>query len=104
LRGGGIPLLQITQSVEVQLPTGMDQDHVVVDKKMGYGTLGLDEEEQPFCNAIRYLWHRSQHHALREHLKCFFDSFTRLGAGPENYVSRLLQIFDGLFRDVPLLL
>src|ERR1700722_2022173 len=53
-------------------------------------------------SGISSIW--SGHHALGQRLKCFFHSFAGLGAGAENYVSRVLQVFEGLFRDVPVLL
>ena len=92
------------QSIVFELSACLDQQEFVVDEEMGYGALGLNEEQQPFCNPGGHIQHRSQHHALREFVKGFFDSFTGLGAGPERYASRVLHVFEELLRDLPVLL
>ena len=38
-------VLEISQSVVFQLSACLDQDQFVVEEKMGYGTLGLNEEQ-----------------------------------------------------------
>ena len=86
--GDGLIVFKIGQSVVLQLSACFDQDQIAVDEKMGHGTLGPNQEQHPFRNAVRHIQHRS-HHAFREFLKGSFDSFTGLGAGPENDASRV---------------
>src|SRR5262245_17690707 len=97
-------VLQISQSVVFQFSARFDEEQFVVDEKVGYSSLGLNKKQQPFGNAGRQIQHRSQHHAFREFLKGFFHSLACLGAGSENYKSRLLQLFKGLWEDFPALL